>query len=84
MTSLKKTLNFRLTLAKSRETQLLQEQNLDIKTLSQKYQNEIDSLWSQVQSNPLLAERHAKVQELEYEAKQVNLVQVLDALLVML
>jgi hypothetical protein len=84
MTSLKKTLNFRLTLAKSRETQLLQEQNLDIKTLSQKYQNEIDSLWSQVQSNPLLAERHAKVQELEYEAKQVNLVQVLNALLEML
>jgi hypothetical protein len=84
MTSLKKTLNFRLTLAKSRETQLLQEQNLDIKTLSQKYQNEIDSLWSQVQSNPLLAERHAKVQELEYEAKQVNLVEVLNALLEML
>lgn len=75
MQSFKKSFNFRLNLAKSKETLLLKdhfkkfeassidlpEEIRNLKELLEMRDQEIENLRQQVESNPILAERHARV-----------------------
>ena len=81
--SFKKSLNFRLNLAKSKETMLLKDHfkrfdaaNIEmpeevrhLKELLELRDREIEDLRQQVESNPILAERHARVLQLENQLK---------------
>ena len=86
MSSFKKSLNFRLNLAKSREQMLLNDHfkkfdaaSIDIpeevkqlRELLALKDQEIESLRQQVESNPVAAEKHAKIVELESKLRQTE------------
>lgn len=70
MSSYKNSLNFRMSLAQAREQKLLQASGTGLtdklhEDLISEYAREVKDLRSLLETNPALAERHARVKELE-------------------
>ena len=81
MQSYKQSYDFRLKLAQARNDRLMENQNVDVQELVNKYKEEIAHLKIQVDKNPQLAERHAKVMELESRTVQVESHKLLEKVL---
>jgi Ni,Fe-hydrogenase III large subunit len=73
MSQYKKSLTFRLNLAKARTDKLMENQPLDTQTLIKMHQEEVSNIVKSIEQNPVISERNAKIADLQARIAQVDL-----------